>query len=435
VPNKLTRILWTILAVTVAMVIVAFLLGTRLASNKIAATEAGWDETLGSKEEILIRFPQREANEAALELERLVAGLGIDIAPRTDDVRDRPTKEAARRYKRIKPMVGNYHARQIEQPVRVALPPPEQLISFLEEHEERLSAIRRHLIEGEAPRWELWLDPRFPTPFPNLLGHVDLQKLLIADAMVRNGRGESDEAIATLEACWKLNGAIREDPYLITQLVAVAITRLQAGALRQIETVPEPWHARLSEHDFRESFFTAMLVESWYWTQIQDPQIFDERPGRMERLAWTFTRPYANYCFADISDDYRRRLLELSERGPSCDYHLSDSDASLDIPAPFWNPFGDLVRPSFDGVLDRLARLELDLELTGRVLQLESTQWDEWVEQSSACPRDSWRYEAGPDGSMSIAFSREISWPDQIGAILPTRFSVERATSPVPAPR
>jgi len=435
VPNKLSRILWTILAVLVAGVIVFFLLGTRVASNKAATVQGGWEETLGSPEEIMERFPQREANEAALELERLVAGLGIDIATRTDDFRDRPTKEAARRYKRIKPMVGNYHARQVEQPVRVALPPPEQLLDFLEEHEERLAAIRRHLLEGQAPRWEFWLDPRFPTPFPNLLGHVDLQKLLIADAMVRNGRGARAEALAALEACWKLNGAIREDPYLITQLVSVAITRLQAGALRQIEAVPEQWHARLTEHDFRESFFTAMLVESWHWTQIKGPQIFDKSPDFMESLVWTLAKPYANYCFADLSDDYRRRLLALTESGPSCDYHLSDSDASLDIPVPFWNPFGDLVRPSFVGALDRLARLELDLELTGRVLQLQSAPWDGWVEQSSACAKDSWLYEAGPDGSMSIAFSREISWPDQVGAILPTRFSVDGSTTPAPMPR
>ena len=90
-PNKLSRILWTTLAVIVAMVIVAFLMGTRLASNKIAVAEAGWNETLGSREEILARFPTREANDAALELERLVAGLGIDIATRTAEERARPT--------------------------------------------------------------------------------------------------------------------------------------------------------------------------------------------------------------------------------------------------------------------------------------------------------------------------------------------------------
>jgi len=435
VPNKLSRILWITLAVIVAMVIVAFLMATRLASNKIAVAEAGWNETLGSREEILARFPTREANDAALELEWLVAGLGIDIATRTDAERARPSKEAASRFTRIKAMVGSHLERQVEQPRRSALSPPEQLIAFLMEEEENLVMVRRHLLEGEVPRWELQIEKSFEAPIPNLLGHIDLQKLMIADAMVMNGRGEGAEALAALEASWKLNSAIRQDPYLITQLVAMAIARLQAGALRQIEELPAQWQERLAEHDFRDSFFTAMLLESWHWTQITEPQIFDNRPGRLERAALTFTGPYANYCFADLSDDYRRRLLTLAESGASCDYYLSDSDASLDIPVPSWNLFGNLVKPTFRGVLDRLARLELDLELTGRVLQLETAPWDEWVEHSSACPKDSWLYKAGVDGSMSIAFSREISWPDQVGAILPTSFSVGRTTSPTPAPR
>jgi hypothetical protein len=435
VPSKLSRILWTTLATIVAMVIVAFLLGTRLASNKIAVAQAGWEQTLGSREEIMERFPPRGANEAALELERLTARLGIDIATRTEDARPRPSKEAARRYNRIKAKLGSYLERQVEQPRRAALPPPEQLIGFLGEEEENLAAIRRHLLEGELPRWELWLDPRYTTPFPNLLGHIDLQKLMIAEALVKNGRGEGAVALAALEASWRLNSAIRDDPYLITQLVAIAVTRLQVGALRQMEEVPAHWQERLVEHDFRGSFFMAMLLESWLWTQIEGSEIFETWLGRMERLAWTFTRPYADYCFADLSDDFRRRLLTLAESGATCDYHLSDSDAGLDIPVPFWNVMGDLVKPNLLGTLDRLARLELDLELTGRVLALESAIWDESVEQSSACPRDNWLYEAGPDGSMSIRFSREISWQDQIGAILPTRFSVGRATSPTPTPR
>jgi hypothetical protein len=430
VPRKLSRILWTTLAVLVTLVIIAFLLGSRLSSSKSATVEAGWDHTLGSREEILERFPLRHANDAAMELERLTAALGIDIASRIDTGRARPLKETARRFAKIKPKLGNYLQRQIELPRRTSLPPPEQLISFLKEEEETLAAIRRHLLEGDLPRWGLHVGRYFDVAFPNRLGHVNLQKLLVADAMIKNVRGESAEALLVLEAGWRLNGSIRDDPYLITQLVAISITRLHAGALRQIRDVPDDWKERLNEHDFRDSFFTAMLLESWHWTQIEGPEIFDERTSRASRLAWMIARPYARYCLADLSDDYRERLMKLADGGATCDYYLVERQESLDVPVPFWNVMGVLVQPNILGALDRLARLELDLELTGKVLRLKNEPWDERLEPSVACPRDNWLYGTGPEGTKSIEFSREISWPDQTGAILPTKFSVESTTTP-----
>jgi hypothetical protein len=424
VPSKLSRVLWTTLAVVITMVIAIYLVGMRLASSKIAVAEAGWDETFGSRVEILERFPPRHANEAARELERLSATLGIDIASRIDTDRVHPSKESSRKLQKVRAKIGNYVERQVELPRRAALPPPERLSLFLEEHEVTLTEIRRHLLEGELPRWGLRIDRYFDISFPNLLGHVELQKLLVAYAMAKNEQREDVEALATLEACWRLNGSIRDDPYLITQLVAMSIARLQAGALRQIERVPAHWRDRLVEHDFRDSFFTAMLVEAWHWTQIEGPQIFDERTGRATRLAWTFIRPYAKFCLADLSDDYRRRLLSLADGGNSCDYYLVGRQESLDVPVPFWNIMGAMVQPSILGALDRLARLELDLELTVKVLALGSEPWDERMERSSTCPEDSWLYKTGPQGSKSITFSREISWPDQTGVILPTSFSL-----------
>jgi hypothetical protein len=431
----LNRILWTTLAVLVTLVIVAFLLGSRLSSNKAATVEAGWDRTLGSLEEILERFPARHANEAAMELERLTAALGIDIASRVDAGRSRPSKEAARKFAKIKLQLGNYLERKVELPKRAAVLPPEQLRRFLEANKGTLLAIRDQLLEGELPLWGLRIDSHLDVAFPNLLGHVNLQKLLVADALAKNESGKSADALLALDACWRLNGAIRDDPYLITQLVAISIARLHAGALRQIKDVPTHWQERLVEHDFRDSFFTAMQLEAWHWTQIDGPQIFDERTGKAARLAWMIARPYARYCLADLSDDYRKRLLKLAEGGASCDYYLDARQESLDVPVPFWNVMGGMVQPNIVGTLDRLARLELDLELTGKVLRLKDEPWDSRIEPSSVCPRDSWLYGTGPAGAKSIEFSREISWPDQTGAILPTRFSLESTTTPARAPR
>jgi hypothetical protein len=48
----------------------------------------------------------------------------------------------------------------------------------------------------------------------------------------------------------------------------------------------------------------------------------------------------------------------------------------------------------------------------------------EGIEISEACPEDRWVYETSPDGGMTLAFSRDISWPELKGARLPPRFTV-----------
>ena len=42
------------------------------------------------------------------------------------------------------------------------------------------------------------------------------------------------------------------------------------------------------------------------------------------------------------------------------------------------------------------------------------------IEISSACPREHWVYEVSPEGAMTLALNREVTWPDLKGARLPT---------------
>ena len=90
------------------------------------------------------------------------------------------------------------------------------------------------------------------------------------------------------------------------------------------------------------------------------------------------------------------------------------------------------MRTDFTDPLHRVARLELDFELTRKLIELEAARRGNagrWtaavpgVEDSEACPHDLWVYGVEPDGSMSIALSREVSWPDPRGLVLPTRFT------------
>lgn len=432
----MARRILTTLAVLVFILASVFLFLSAIESWSTDRTRRGWARTFGTPEEIVERYPHRAANAAALRIEGLIAELGIDIATRIEEGRDRPTQKDRNRFSKVKFVMGTYLTTQLERSDRNVDPPPERLRAFLDAHRAGLDALTRQLVAGESPRWELRIEHPVGAPLPNLLGHIDMHKLFIADVLVNVYSGDDDRAVAGLEASWRLNQALRNDPILITQLVWIAGTRMQAGALRHFEHVDPVWRERLAEREFRASFLEAMRYEGWHWTQIGAPA------AAMSYSRFTFSspwkraveivaKPYVRWCLADTSEKFRRRLENLTTVEVFCDEDLAGRHADMNIPIPRWNLFGEQIVPSIAHAVDRVARLELDLEMTAKLLEADAARranGGRWplslpgIEESSACPADRWIYNVAPEGAMTLAFSREISWPGQTGAVLPTRF-------------
>jgi hypothetical protein len=431
--NKGTGAVLTVASAVLAVLVGLFVIMAGVASYKTTKVERRWARTLGTWDEILQRYPPAEANAAALKLERLTARLGIDTATRSYEGRSRPTPEKKKEFKKsVSGDMATYRTALLELPRRESAVPPANVAAFLEAHEEALAAVRAHLIEGGVPRWEMHLERVAAAPIPNLLGHIDLQKLLITDALAKIAAGERDRALEDLEAAWTLMQSLEDAPVLISQLILIADARLLTGALRQIRDVPAVWRDRLSQRDFRQSFTNALKFESWFWTQFEETADFAGWPGFARMLVNGIGKPYVKYCLADISDEFHQRLLRLDDVQAICDFDLSTWRADLDVPIPRWNVIGGIIVPSLGGALERLARLELDLELTVKLLELDTARranGGEWPESlpgshvSRACPRDRWVYEATPGGGMTLAFSREISWPDLRGHKSPARFA------------
>jgi hypothetical protein len=385
----------------------------------------------------LVRFPPSAVNPDARELERLTATLGIDTATRLREGRSRPTAAQVSEHATLK-ADRSWMIRQLERAERTIEPPPVRTRQWLAERRDDLDALRRHLLRSR-PRWERDLGDTYP-PVPNLIGHIDLQKLLITDAFVRIHEGDTATALADVEAVWNLASALRDEPFVIEQLIAVTDVHAAAAALRQIEDVPGSWLERLSEHDYRASLLSALAYEAWKWTQDDDPVHLADHPvvpAAIVAITRKITGPYGRYCAADVSNDYRERLVNLERLPAICDYDLSADRADLDVPIPFWNRIAPtLVPDNLAAVVDRLARLQVDLELTAKLIELgraRRTNAGTWpaslagIERSEACPRDRWVYRVAADGTMTLALDRQLEWRHlvpYVGPRYPTRFRV-----------
>ncbi len=403
-----------------------------VASFKTATVERRWAETLGEHDEILERYrTMTEADAVALELERLTAALGVKTTPRWSS-RAVPAAERESAYDAVHKELGVWTKAQLSQTRRALAPAPRSVLAFLAARRSEFEAVRRHLERGTAPRWEMDLRTPYAAPIPNLSGHLNLARLLVADALIRIRDGDDGTAGRDLEAAWTLLQSVADSPILICQLIAVVEAREIAGALRQIERPAAVWQARLTEHDFRGAFTTALKFEGWVWTRIRGLNDFAGFTVLASRVLSAVAKPYVQYCLAEVSDDYRARVANLEKLEAIYDYDLASQHASLQVEVPRWNLVGGLVNPQIGDALDRLARLELDLELTVRLLDLEQARRDAggvWPDSlpggdaSTACPRDRWVYEVAGDGSMTLALERETRWPKRHGG-LPTRFTL-----------
>ena len=425
----------TVVLVVLAVMLVLLVVANAFSSYRLKTVRNNWDEVFGSWDDVMQRYPATEANAAALELERIGMTLGLNLAPRlVERVGPLPEEQRAE-FEQVKSEVWqDYLAKQLELPRRGELqPPPEILTSYIGSHEEELRALHAHLAGGSVPVWESDLSRNAAAPIPNLLAHIDLQKLLGSVALARMHAGDRQGALAAVESAWLFSRSLRDSPILISQLIYIGGTRIQVGALRQIPDVDEVWLDRLVQHDARASFATAMKYEGWFWLFVDETWSYTSGMPLSTRLTHPFARPYTQLCVADVSDAWRERIIRLEHVAVLCDRDLSLEGADLAIEVPRWNALGSLFNLNLAGSIDHLARLELDIELTRLLIEADTARRaneDAWPENLSGsrscatCPDDLWNYEVNGD-ALEIGLSRDVAWPEQGGFVLPIRFTID----------
>ena len=405
------------LALGLLAVFAVLALGT-FAALRVRIAEHRWNEALGSPEELVERWPSRAANASALEAERLARELGIDLVPFSAS-RGRPSAAQREAFQTLKlgAALWSWWWLQLERAERgrIDAPPPE-LVAFLESHGTELEALRRQLVEGGVPLWETDSSKLDGSSLPNLLGQIDLHKLFAATALAELARGDRRAALGALEASYRLAGSLRDSPQLIGQLVFIAATRFQVGVLRHLPDPPVEWIERLEANHHRRTFLTAMRYEGWVLMHRDALTVWGD--VWWNRLGAPVTRPYARLCLADLSDSWREQVAALGRVDSLCDHDLAAAGVALEIPVPRWNAAGDLLVTNLGDAVERLARLELGLELL-RVLHEADAAGaaGEWLahvglrRRSTACPADDWLLSRTAEGRV-IELSREPRWRD-----------------------
>ena len=295
-------------------------------------------------------------------------------------------------------------------------------------------------------------------PLPAYLGQVNFQRVLALDILEKYRKGQTEAAAEMLEVSWKINQSSTESPRLISQLVALIVTKYPAGVMRKADRVPTQWQQRLLERDYRESILTSLQGEYLYqfkflqdflwkhsWSSLLDTyssilkdigassdggmlsliqgKYFSDLTLEEKILDWTLShvlvwfkpmiKPYVRFSAIDTYQVYKRSLAA----SPQQNVCASDS-VTVDDEA-WWNYIGR-TSTSFPSQTSKAAKSMLDLELTQKILQVKALaaktgKWPPSVPEmkSSICPGAKWLYRVAPDGTMSISFSEKPKWLEE----------------------
>ena len=403
-------------------------------SVRVRVAEHAWAESFGPLDALPGRV-HGEENETARMIKEWDDRLGIPLSG---------SKVSSRLGSHEVGAVKEY-ANQIASESPAPAAPPPSVTTYAREHADILDEIVTSVSHNEPPSWSLRTGGRvLGTP----LGLFNLQKVLIAVALVRESAGNHSGAEEVLDAAWKLNTWLRERPEWFAQYGAIEAYRLHCTALRKSKVDPDRWLKRLREHDYRASLMNSLQVETWI--RVQDVKeniyadekyiaqatalsaalggdLYKSRP-RWVILALTPIRWFDLPALIEGS----RRMLVYAASAPVTDGDSDDFAAAYDrgFSNWFYIPEADLTSSNFASAFRRVDRAIAEGELTERVLMAKAGrksnggQWPASISgfETSRIQNGRWTYERTSHG-ISIRFNRELHWPGLLSDSAPLRYS------------
>jgi hypothetical protein len=338
-----------------------------------------WPATLGSLTAVPKRFPVQEQNAAATKLVQIAAGAGVNVAPLEPGKKRRNLHRDAT--DRLLTEIGLYVTAQLERPGDAIEAPPEDVARFLETSDAQLTAVRHHLIHGGELQWASDVSRGASAPVPNLLGHMNLQRLLMARALDR-ARSGNLAAWDELHASWELSRGLWGRPELISNIIALASARMTNAAARKMPTAEPPaWFMATRTFDPLKPIIAAHQVEAW---QMHEAKPYDG--GLAVEVQRALVWPMDRFEVAEAIDQ-TRQYVEAVERSGACDARNVPAKLSAD-------------QPNIASVYQRALRLRVEMEATDRVLALRR---GETPSTQSRCTDGSWVVTP-----TSVKFSSEL---------------------------
>jgi hypothetical protein len=393
-----------------------------------------WDEEFESFEELGKGFPKQSANQAALELEKLCLSLGIDLAPKQFKNRARPEKEKREHVKLLIKDLSKILENRLNHESSERFDIPEELEKFFVTNQSVLEEIVSASIANESPVWELDLEKHISAPFPNLSGHLTLQRLINLKVSLLIEESKTSEAESMLEASWKINEHLLQRPEVISYEIGQNILKLQLGNLRVMKNLNTKWYERISNPDIETHIWKVLEAEvvSILKAANDDALLTD---GEGKRVMVWMPSAFVRLMALNWAEVMHSRVLELKGRDPCSPQEPVRIGQEWRL-FPSWNRVGSTMFHDPAYLWNSTMQFELDLDLTEKILEIRKRLHEnrESIDggfsiNSGVCKGQKWIFGKITDG-FELTFSKKINW--QVGEFLPSTLDLpDKYTSSV----
>ncbi len=320
---------------------------------------------LKAQAEFVQRYPKREANSSAIALRDLYSKLKI-----IENIKD------IRNYDELLYTDNN-----------LISPLSEELKSYLASKSAIINEIIT-LLRKEPPQFEHYdLFKVFTDPlgFSNssFLQWAMLQRLLSLEALQQYQSGQMQRVFDILTATWNLNLALQEEPYLISQLVALILFQNRVGFLRKI-SLPIEAQQQLVTPSFPKSILPALEIDNLVGASLlQVPsskisqnsyQITKRSPSLIERILLPFQLPYFKLSGIDY---WEKNMQEISkvQTQDICLFDPKILGTDIESTSSWWNVWGRSqgINVLLLGQLTKAYKRLIDWEFTQKILQAKAT--------------------------------------------------------------
>lgn len=351
--------------------------------------ENAWPAGLGTLSEAAKRYPQTSMSPAAVRLIAAAHPLGIDLAPRT---RSDVVKAEPRPMEFARQQIDLWVRSQLRVPSAEIAPLPPELAEYLAGRAGDLAVISALLRSKEPIIWPQDVhDPG--APLPNLLGLMQLQRVLIARAFDRTRAGDAG-AWNDLEAASILARSLTTRGELISVLSSLAMARRADAAARKLPLPFPPWLQEMQSFDYRRAVIASYQLDAWSSHDAVYAETSVDGSPMLRRAVEAVMSPYTRMAALDLMEERRRSAMAIAATR-RCGF------PGLPPSAAWWNvPARSISRPNVDVMWQRVLRFTAEREATLRALRMRKGAPPM---PRSSCADGEWVYFEG-----GFRFSRNI---------------------------
>lgn len=363
---------------------------------------------------LVAEFPASQASQSSQELDQLIVELGLKPINHNSPITLAKTKEE--NFNQLRNSLNQFLLEQSQKNNIQSEAIPENLQTYLIENQTLIEQIRQLILDSEKITWYFDITDAYKMSpnnivIPNYLGTMDLQRIFQLQILADNQQGNQESINQTLEASLKLNQAIQQHPYLISQMVSRMVSHLQDGVIRQIDYLSPQSQALLNQYNynFAENMTKAFQLEI---IMMSSPLLYQDMNSQSTFKPWqVITNKLIQINHQKAIGQMKTALAEI-ENYNICSLDINEfTEQKVESPwfnhsNDFWFSHEQLVK-----YWAMAGNAMLDRELTKNIVatKLAYAQTGEYPENlshpnSETCPQNTWQYQPENQG-VTISFS------------------------------